>query len=363
MSKANIGWGKKIVVLIDDLDRCFPDHAIKILETIKLILSQPNFFFVLGVSRSVIEGYLEHRYKHVYGLTEFRGEQYVDKIIQLPFFLPPHSERIKDLAKTLLSQIGEEERQELGTIIDIIGPACDNNPREVVRFINKLLIAIEITERKIAIGYFAVTLSLQQRWKKIFGELSRSPSLCSQIAKWEGAELSDKAKLANDKKASDEQVTAGRAAQSLSQDNNLVTLLFSPPGKKWLSDTDYRQAAIHYLSTQTKAPPIEDTMSLIHSSWRSPKHDERFPGKNMYRFDAVIDAPGEILDQIEAVNYCLHPSYPNPMRIVKDRPSRFKLKELAWGIATLRAEVKMKNRKEPIILSRFISLNETGPRI
>ena len=86
LSKANIGWGKKIVVLIDDLDRCFPDHAIKILETIKLILSQPNFFFVLGVSRSVIEGYLEHRYKHVYGLTEFRGEQYVDKIIQLPFF-------------------------------------------------------------------------------------------------------------------------------------------------------------------------------------------------------------------------------------------------------------------------------------
>jgi transcription initiation factor IIF auxiliary subunit len=106
-------------------------------------------------------------------------------------------------------------------------------------------------------------------------------------------------------------------------------------------------------------------ISLVHSSWRSPKHDaeKRFEGKKMYRFDAVIDAPDNILEQIEEVKYLLHPSYPNPVQTVSDRSNRFKLKELAYGSTELRAEVKMRNRKEPVILSRFITLRETSPRI
>ena len=52
----------RIVVLIDDLDRCFPDQAIRLLESIKLVLAQPGFIFILGVARQVVEGYLQHRY-------------------------------------------------------------------------------------------------------------------------------------------------------------------------------------------------------------------------------------------------------------------------------------------------------------
>src|SRR5262249_28339938 len=51
----------RIVVLIDDLDRCFPDRGVKLLESIKLALAQPGFIFILAVAREVIEGYLQHR--------------------------------------------------------------------------------------------------------------------------------------------------------------------------------------------------------------------------------------------------------------------------------------------------------------
>jgi len=91
LSNTSLGEKVKVVVLIDDLDRCFPDLAIRLLESIKLVLCQPNFIFVIGVARAVIEGYLKHRYSTKYGLQDFRGQAYLDKIVQLPFYIPPHT--------------------------------------------------------------------------------------------------------------------------------------------------------------------------------------------------------------------------------------------------------------------------------
>ena len=43
----------KIVVFIDDLDRCLPQNALKILESIKLVLSQRGFVYVMAVDRKI----------------------------------------------------------------------------------------------------------------------------------------------------------------------------------------------------------------------------------------------------------------------------------------------------------------------
>ncbi len=44
----------KIVVFIDDLDRCLPDNALHLLESIKLVLCQPGFVFVLGIDQRIV---------------------------------------------------------------------------------------------------------------------------------------------------------------------------------------------------------------------------------------------------------------------------------------------------------------------
>ena len=48
--------GIKIVLMVDDLDRCLPEKALYFIESMKLILNLQNFVFVLGIARTVIEG-------------------------------------------------------------------------------------------------------------------------------------------------------------------------------------------------------------------------------------------------------------------------------------------------------------------
>ncbi|CAK8717003.1 MAG: KAP family P-loop domain-containing protein [Candidatus Electronema aureum] len=122
----------RIVIIIDDLDRCFPDLAISLLESIKLVLAQPGFIFILGVARSVIEGYLQHRYSAEYGIADFEGHSYLDKIVQLPFHIPPHKERMVDFGEKVLKRISPDFQGELKDILPIIGSASGSNPRTTV---------------------------------------------------------------------------------------------------------------------------------------------------------------------------------------------------------------------------------------
>jgi len=103
-------------------------------------------------------------------------------------------------------------------------------------------------------------------------------------------------------------------------------------------------------------------LALLHSSWRYPRKDAEF-GRRMWAFHVVVQARDEVLDRIEYVKYLLDPSYPNPVQSVTDRTSRFKLKELANGESTVRAEIRIKGQEGPIVLSRYINLTDTGPRI
>jgi hypothetical protein len=104
LSAVQLPRNTRIVVLIDDLDRCFPDQAIRLLESIKLVLNQTEFTFVLGVARKVIEGYLRHRYNTQYGIADFQGDAYLDKIVQLPFHIPTHVGRMDTFSKAILNQ-------------------------------------------------------------------------------------------------------------------------------------------------------------------------------------------------------------------------------------------------------------------
>jgi len=77
-----------LVVFIDDLDRCMPEKAVQVLEAVKLFLDKPGCVFVLGAHVDVVCAAVESYYqnKKVSGLS---AVDYLDKIIQLRFNLPP----------------------------------------------------------------------------------------------------------------------------------------------------------------------------------------------------------------------------------------------------------------------------------
>lgn len=76
---------RRLVVFIDDLDRCQSAKVIEIFETIKLFLNIPGTTFVVGADITTITDAVGE----VYGVTnERRRKDYLEKIIQIPFNIP-----------------------------------------------------------------------------------------------------------------------------------------------------------------------------------------------------------------------------------------------------------------------------------
>ena len=103
--------------------------------------------------------------------------------------------------------------------------------------------------------------------------------------------------------------------------------------------------------------------ALIHSCWRAAKHDERFPGHRVYRFDVILAAGPDVLDQVERVIYFLPPAWPTSPQTINDRKSSFGLKELAWADLLVRAQVFVRGQRDAVYLSCYVRLTEEGPKL
>jgi len=73
---------KRLVFIIDELDRCRPDFALSLLERIKHFFSVPNVFFVLGFHG----GQLENSVRAFYG-SGIDAHNYLQKFIHFSFTL------------------------------------------------------------------------------------------------------------------------------------------------------------------------------------------------------------------------------------------------------------------------------------
>ena len=72
LKKADVSVFPRVVVFIDDLDRCQADKAFELLENVKLVLCQPGFVFVLALNHAVVDAYLTHLAETRYGKRTIR---------------------------------------------------------------------------------------------------------------------------------------------------------------------------------------------------------------------------------------------------------------------------------------------------
>lgn len=152
----NYHLNKRIVIFIDDLDRCLPEKAIEILESIKLFLDVGNCIIVLGIDKRVIAKSMEVKYKDfLIGENKeipISGENYLEKFIQLGFKLPMISDKnIEEYIYNL--KVPDFYKPFLEMIIKGI----ENNPRKIKRFFN----VIEL-HRKLAYSLEEITESLKE---------------------------------------------------------------------------------------------------------------------------------------------------------------------------------------------------------
>ena len=78
----------RILVIIDDLDRCEPAKAVEVLQAVNLLLNFPSFIVCLGIDARIITAAVEKHYEGLLGTAGASGYEYLDKIVQIPFRIP-----------------------------------------------------------------------------------------------------------------------------------------------------------------------------------------------------------------------------------------------------------------------------------
>ncbi len=188
----------KLVVLIDDLDRCLPDVAINTLEAVRLFVFTEKTAFVIAADESMIRYAVKKHFPDAISENKINAgdtfaNRYLEKLIQIPFRIPALGEVEAGIYIMLLmvgSVLSDENtnyqklREEglsrirkpwnvksltvddvkgiLGTdyekssnevliatqICHLLAQNTDGNPRKIKRFINMLLLRYEIAQNR-----------------------------------------------------------------------------------------------------------------------------------------------------------------------------------------------------------------------
>ncbi|HEY7777090.1 MAG TPA: P-loop NTPase fold protein [Nitrososphaeraceae archaeon] len=137
----------RIIVFVDDLDKCSPKKAFEILELVRIFHDIEGFVYIIGISHDMIIKLSNIENEK----TSIEGEHYIKKLIQIPITLPRWSNQdIVNLINNLIKKgmIHDKFKEVIEKNIDLISVAIDNNPREIKRFLNSFFVAHEIFSGK-----------------------------------------------------------------------------------------------------------------------------------------------------------------------------------------------------------------------
>lgn len=83
---------KKVIILIDDLDRCNPDTIISTLEAIKLFLFVKKSVFIISADERLINYAVKKRFPELPSSDYDVSKDYIEKLIHFPIRIPSLSE-------------------------------------------------------------------------------------------------------------------------------------------------------------------------------------------------------------------------------------------------------------------------------
>ncbi|MFH8791930.1 P-loop NTPase fold protein [Streptomyces sp. NPDC017941] len=127
--------GGRLVLFVDDLDRCTQDAAITVLDSLKLFLGEASCVFVLAMDQQVVAEAAARRINAEHP-DEARGRQYLEKLIHFPYHLPGVS--FEAIVRHLRGKVTDSHLSGSHELWELIEVAFEANPRRVRRFVNGL---------------------------------------------------------------------------------------------------------------------------------------------------------------------------------------------------------------------------------
>jgi hypothetical protein len=147
---------KRIVVFVDELDRCAPDEVASTLETIKTFLEVEGCVFIVAADHQVLEQALRKSVRQETPVDSANpyysaGSSYLDKIFQYQYQLPPlKSDRLTEFALALVrDRVGVWKRvQNLPEVVSVLIPTHITSPRRVKVLLNSFALTYRLAERR-----------------------------------------------------------------------------------------------------------------------------------------------------------------------------------------------------------------------
>lgn len=107
--KRNAPLSPRLAVFIDDIDRCEPEVAYRLLEGLKIYLTLDNCVFILGMNQKAIEDAIGSQMGATTGSPKSRAAAYMEKLCQNVWQLPA-IRNPGEVLHSLLEQTVESER-------------------------------------------------------------------------------------------------------------------------------------------------------------------------------------------------------------------------------------------------------------
>ncbi len=217
----------RVVVLIDDLDRCQPERIIETLEAIKLFLSVKKTTFIIAADENVIQYAIKKKYPNTDGFNIELDKEYIEKMIQVPIQIPELSskdvqnyllllvlqkymepkkfeilvskieqeklmvksdvigvEQLEDIYGSLNDSICSEGKEEYKEVVDAIlqirkiaSHTLKGNPRQIKRFLNTFILKRRLSkmyygDEDLDMGIMAKLLILHKLNSDLFNQLN-----------------------------------------------------------------------------------------------------------------------------------------------------------------------------------------------
>lgn len=134
-NRKKLSYEARLIVFIDDLDRCEEKAVVALLEAIKLYLGTSRCVFILGVDDVAVGDALK---RHWQGRSDDNNREYLEKLFQATIPVPqPQPEQVRALILHQLENHGfpGDATEALANDIEAL---LEPNPRKVKNFLNSL---------------------------------------------------------------------------------------------------------------------------------------------------------------------------------------------------------------------------------
>lgn len=147
---------KKIIVFLDDLDRCESENIITLISSIKLLLSiNKNIIFIIGIDKKAVTLALKNKYNNDCN----KADEYLEKIFPLNFEIT--SKIQNDNLLNYIERVMDLEKKQAQFVLNFFNEIKFNNSRHLKKVLRKYYLMKNYLKTKIDLNNdFCIVLVL-----------------------------------------------------------------------------------------------------------------------------------------------------------------------------------------------------------